>query len=129
MRGGVKILGMEIAEYHLQQEVDRLKRVLEDAIGYLRLMPRSPVTLAKIAEMERSLESTPSSRELRLAEPWVVSRTTPVGERLALRATGRQITFETACALPAGAVVPFDIDQSQTDALIGTLISIATAPG
>ena len=71
---------MNLAEHHLQLENEALRRALQSAVDYLRMMPRWPAIQAKIAALEKLLAPTVVPKELAATQPWSVERITPAGD-------------------------------------------------
>lgn len=86
----------------LQIEVERLHAALASAIDYLRLLPRVPVTQAKIAELEKVLHQSREPLEMEFPAPWEVERFTPAGKKLCFCIDAGEIRFESESIYPKG---------------------------
>ena len=114
---------MSLAEHHLQLENEALRRALQSAVDYLRMMPRCPATQAKIAALEKMLAPTVVPKELAETRPWSVERITPTGETLTIRVANGEMRFENQCALPQNSTVPYHLNHAEIDSLIATLLA------
>lgn len=112
---------MSVTEHYLQLAIERLETALADAIVYLRLMPRAPVTTAKIAELEKVLAQKGTIRELEDDQQWKVERFTPAGHPLRMCFEDGELRFETGATLEAGASARFKLTPEQIDAFIDAL--------
>ena len=112
---------MSITEHYLQLDIERLESALADAIAYLHLMPRAPVTTAKIAELEKVLSQKGAIREFEAQQQWKVKRFTPAGHSLRMCFLDGELRFETGVEVEAGASVRFELTPEQIDALVDAL--------
>ena len=114
---------MPLAEYHQQIENERLRTALADAIAYLKLMPRAPVTSAKIAELEKSLNQRNTVAEIEDDKEWKIERFTPAGKAIRIRFADGHLHFETEIPLSEGVTFGEELTVAQLDALIDALVA------
>lgn len=114
---------MSLTEHYQQIDNERLRAALVDAIAYLRLMPRVPVTSAKIADLEKALSLPKAIGQFEDGVAWQIERRTPIGEVLRVHFADSELRFETEAALPKGATVPYELTVADLDALIDVLVA------
>ena len=112
---------MTLNEHNLQVQNETLREALHDAIAFLKLMPRSPITLSKIAQLEKILSLPIAASFFEFPEPWKREMFTPAGHPLRVIVEGCEIRFETGIPLESGSQVRFKLDRQQIDALVVSL--------
>lgn len=114
---------MSLKEHHLTRHNECLKKALQEAIDYLKQMPRSPITQAKIAQLEKKQNLPLGEYELELPASWKMERFTPGGQSLRITVENGEIRFETGIPLESGSRVPFGLEVKDIDAIIAALAS------
>lgn len=114
---------MSLSEHYQQIEIENLRFGLADAIAYLRLMPRVPMTSAKIVELEKALSQTKATGAIKECPEWKIERFHPGGKALRIRVVDGVIRFHTEKALPEGATVPYELTVAELDTLIDVLVA------
>lgn len=114
---------MSLAEHYQLIESERLRAALADAIAYLKLMPRAPVTSAKIAELEKVVNQPVSVGWGAEDRDWKIERVTPAGKSIRIRFADGHLRFETETPLNEGATFGEQLTVDQLDALIDALVA------
>lgn len=113
---------MNVEIYDLTRQNEQLRNSLQSAIDYLRLLPRVPVTLSKIRDLEQALQEASRSSAREYAESSEVNFTlfTPVGQKIELALQGDRFVFFSDIPLDG---VDFPINREALDKLIEALIA------
>ena len=114
---------MTLKEHHLACQNELLVKALQQAIDFLKLMPRAPITQAKIVQLEQKLNLPLGQYQLEQPTAWKMERVTPAGESLCVSVVNGEIRFETGTLLARGSKVPFALGVHDIDALIAALAS------